>query len=40
MEVGVLLQRLSQRLYYGEEMSDQELKDQVAPDASESGEAP
>jgi hypothetical protein len=36
MEVGVLLQRLSQRLYYGEEMSDQELKDQVAPDASES----
>ena len=40
MEVGVLIQRLAQSLYYGEEVSDQELKDQVAPDIPEDGEAP
>lgn len=40
MDVGALIQSLAQRLFYGELLSDQEMKDQVSPDASEDGEAP
>ena len=39
MDVSVLIHRLTERLFYGSSISDEEMKDQVCPDASQDGEA-